>query len=98
MRISLSTTNISVNVLPQNFVRIGIVAPYVKACWRKYVQGGVCRNIDYETEFIVMLVRALNCKYVFVPTDDFGYPYANDSTQWSGLVTKSLLMLVKRPF
>ena len=90
MKIALNTSDIDVNVLPQDIVRIGIVAPYVMACWEKYVQGGACPNVGHETEFILMLMRALNCKYVFVPTDDFGYPYVNDSTQWSGLVEKKL--------
>ena len=98
MEISLNALNISVHAKPENPVRIGIVTPYIKPCWDKLPQGGECPNVDYETEFIIMLMRARNWNYVFVPTNDYGYQHANDSTQWNGLVTKSLATLIKRPF
>ena len=90
MNISLNSPNISVYAKPLNAVRIGIITPYVKACWSKLPEGGACRGVHYEVEFVVMLMRALNWSYVFVPTDDYGYQYGNDSTQWDGLVKESL--------
>ena len=90
MEISFNAPNISVYAKPDNLVRIGIVTSYVKPCWRKYTQEGVCRNVNYEVEFVLMLMRALNCNYVFVPTDDYGYQNRNDSTQWNGLVRENL--------
>ena len=90
MEIFLNVLNISVYVKPPNPVRIGIVAPYIKACWSKLEQGGTCPDVDYEVEFVVMLMRALNWSYAFVPTDDYGYQHANDSTQWNGLVEENL--------
>ena len=86
MNISLNALDINVYTKSQVPVRIGIVDFYIKDCWSKLPRGGACPNVDYEVEFVVMLMRALNWSYVFVPTDDFGYQYANDSTQWNGLV------------
>ena len=86
MNTSLNAFDAVMYAPPQTPVRIGIVTPYVKTCWSKLPQGGLCPHVDHETEFVVMLMRALNWSYVLVPTDEYGYQYVNDSTQWNGLV------------
>ena len=90
MKLSPSAPNVSASASPQNVVRIGVVASYVKACWIKLPRGGVCPNVDYEFEFVVMLMRALNWSYVFVPTDEYGYQHPDDPTLWNGLARENL--------